>query len=64
MQKQEIERQEQHRQQEHRQRIAQMRNERQNEKSKIADAILMHKKEEAKQAKFIGQQTKNRANHN
>lgn len=41
-----------------------MRHERQKEKTKITDAILMHKKEEAKQSKFIGQQTKNRANHN
>ena len=39
---------EEQRQFENRQRIARMRDERNAEKSKIADAILMHKKEEAK----------------
>lgn len=29
------------------------------EKKKIKDAIYLHKKEEAKQAKFIGEQHKN-----
>jgi hypothetical protein len=32
-----------------------MKNEREFEKKKIKDAILLHKKEEAKNAKFIGQ---------
>jgi hypothetical protein len=39
-----------------------MRDGRDDEKRKIKDAILLHKKEEAKQAKFIGQQHKNRYN--
>jgi hypothetical protein len=45
-----------------RNRIAMMRDDREGEKRKIKDAILLHKKEEAKQAKFIGQQHKNRFN--
>jgi hypothetical protein len=45
-----------------RNRIAMMRDDREGEKRKIKDAIMLHKKEEAKQAKFIGQQHKNRFN--
>ena len=33
---------------------------REQEKKKIKDAILMHKQEEVKQTKFIGHQNKNR----
>ena len=39
-----------------------MKQEREMEKKKIKDAIVLHKKEEAKQAKFIGQQNKQRFN--
>ena len=51
MQKQQIN---QMRDMEARNRIARMRDERENEKKKIKDAIMLHKKEEAKQTKFIG----------
>ena len=37
------------------QKIANMKAQRDQEKAKISEAILMHKKEEAKQAKFIGE---------
>ena len=39
-----------------------MKEEREHEKRKIKDAIMLHKKEEAKQTKFIGQQHKQRFN--
>ena len=45
-----------------RNRIARMRDEREAEKRKIKDAIMLHKKEEAKQTKFIGAQHKQRFN--
>jgi len=45
-----------------RNRIARMRDERESEKRKIKDAIMLHKKEEAKQTKFIGAQHKQRFN--
>lgn len=35
--------------------IMMMKNQREHEKKKITEAILLHKKEEAKQAKFIGE---------
>lgn len=41
-----------------------MRDERKNEKAIIADAIVLHKKEEAKQLKFLSQQGKQRFNQN
>ena len=50
------------REMEARNRIAKMRDERETEKRKIKDAIMLHKKEEAKQTKFIGQQHKQRFN--
>jgi len=39
-----------------------MKEERESEKSKIKDAIVMHKQEEAKQTKFVNMQGKQRAN--
>ena len=35
-----------------------MRQQREIEKKKITEAIFLHKKEEAKQAKFVGEQNK------
>ena len=55
-----IAKQEQMRQQEQKQRLLRMRAERQNEKQKIADAVFLHKKEEAKQQKFLNAQGKQR----
>ena len=40
--------------------IRKMKEQRDKEKRKIQDAIIAHKKEEAKQTKFIGQQNKTR----
>ena len=43
-----------------RMRIQKLRDQRNIEKSKIKDAIMMHKKEEAKQTKFVNLQGKQR----
>ena len=43
-----------------REQLAAMRAKRNAEKSNVKDAIFLHKKEEAKQAKFIDQQNKAR----
>lgn len=46
--------------QEQKDNLLKQKQEREFEKKKIKDAIFLHKKEEAKQAKFIGQQNKQR----
>ena len=47
-----------YRQEMHRQQLAAMRANRENEKQKIRDAVVLQKQEEAKQTKFIDQQQK------
>ena len=47
-----------YRQEMHRQQLAAMRANRENEKMKIREAVVLQKKEEAKQTKFIDQQHK------
>ena len=59
MKKQHFQMEEQHRQDYHKNQLQQIKNAREMEKQKIKDAIYLHKKEEAKQAKFIGEQHKN-----
>ena len=53
--KQQFEMEEKQRQGAHKAKLAQMKGLRDMEKRKIKDAIYLHKKEEAKQSKFIGE---------